>query len=102
MNQKTAANTFPESLSGPLRSCLICRQKTSKNNLCRFVRVEGGLVWDREHRAPGRGHYICKDSVCLGAFLKGRRRLGRQASGIEALSEKDRLALLMLSERSRN
>ncbi|HDS15989.1 MAG TPA: YlxR family protein [Proteobacteria bacterium] len=97
LSQKTAA-IFPEPLSGPLRSCLICRQKTLKNNLCRFVKVEDRLVWDRDHRAPGRGHYLCKNAECLGAFLRGRRRLSRQIPGAEALTEKDRLALLRLSE----
>ena len=57
----------------PLRQCLGCREQKPKNQLIRVVRSpEGEVSLDFRGKAPGRGAYLCRDSVCLKKALKSR------------------------------
>ena len=48
----------------PLRSCIVCRKKTSKGELTRVVRTELEVQVDPSGRKAGRGAYICRDPGC--------------------------------------
>lgn len=49
----------------PLRTCVVCRQKTAKRQLIRLVRTaEEGLVVDPTGKRNGRGAYLCSNSDC--------------------------------------
>ncbi len=42
-----------------LRTCVVCRKKTTKDQLLRFVfEDKGGLLLDKKCRLPGRGAYL--------------------------------------------
>lgn len=50
----------------PQRSCVICRAKSSKDNLIRIVKdPENLLVVDTSKKLPGRGIYLCPDLECI-------------------------------------
>ena len=56
----------------PLRTCIICGNKTSKGDLLRIVATpEGPVKVDPIGRKSGRGAYVCGDRVC---FQKGISR----------------------------
>jgi hypothetical protein len=49
----------------PLRTCVVCGDKTSKENLLRLVAPpQGGVETDPSGKAPGRGAYVCKGGDC--------------------------------------
>lgn len=49
-----------------IRSCLVCRKKALKFELCRFVRaVDGELCFDEKAKAASRGAYVCADKTCI-------------------------------------
>ena len=49
-----------------IRTCIACKTKTSKQQLCRFVRVSSGSVeLDKTSKAAGRGAYICSKDACF-------------------------------------
>ena len=61
----------------PVRTCICCGKRKSKNDLIRLVLTTGGkVVRDTEGRQGGRGAYVCDEEPCLTA-LKANRRLGR-------------------------
>ena len=44
---------------GTLRTCVVCKRKTGKENLYRFViKASGGLLFDKDFKLPGRGAYL--------------------------------------------
>ncbi len=45
-------------MSKPLRQCLVCRTRHEAQSLLRFVMVQDVLVWDSQHKLPGRGAYL--------------------------------------------
>ena len=58
----------------PLRSCVVCGNKTTKRELVRVAATQQGAVAvDPTGRLPGRGAYICADGKCA----QGRLRKGR-------------------------
>lgn len=58
----------------PQRTCVACRQVDGKRGLLRFVRTsDGKILADSNGRAPGRGAYLCPDTACLTAALKGNQ-----------------------------
>ena len=58
----------------PIRSCVVCGNKTSKRELTRIVATPLGTVSiDPTGRLPGRGAYICRDEPCLDKGLKKGR-----------------------------
>ena len=55
----------------PIRTCLGCRTRNSKDELVRIARTpDGRVVLDRTGRAGGRGAYLCPDPTCLAKALK--------------------------------
>jgi predicted RNA-binding protein YlxR (DUF448 family) len=56
----------------PQRTCIVCRQVQNKRELIRVVRtLEGELVIDETGKRNGRGAYLCRQSACWEAALKG-------------------------------
>jgi predicted RNA-binding protein YlxR (DUF448 family) len=50
----------------PVRTCISCGSKQRKKDLIRFVLDENNrIVRDKSMGGPGRGAYLCKDTVCL-------------------------------------
>ncbi|MCK5681930.1 YlxR family protein [bacterium] len=86
-------------LKVPFRTCLVCRQKITKESLCRLVVDDEKLYYDYRFRSPGRGYYICRSVECLTRFLAGKRRFGRLPLGAEALDRESREHLQVESEK---
>ncbi|WP_456369592.1 YlxR family protein [Thermodesulfatator atlanticus] len=62
----------------PQRSCIICKEKKDKHKLLRLVLDERGRVlFDADHRLPGRGAYVCSEDTCVAKLLTkhGDKRL---------------------------
>jgi predicted RNA-binding protein YlxR (DUF448 family) len=55
-----------------VRTCLVCRKKAQKFELCRFVRaVDGEICFDEKGTLESRGAWLCADKACvLKAFQK--------------------------------
>jgi predicted RNA-binding protein YlxR (DUF448 family) len=59
----------------PMRTCIICRQKTDKRSLNRIVRTpEGPVAFDPGGKKNGRGAYICSEEGCL-ELAKNRKKI---------------------------
>ncbi|HDS03091.1 MAG TPA: DUF448 domain-containing protein [Firmicutes bacterium] len=50
----------------PLRRCAICRRPLFKEDLARYVRLDGRLV--EGQTLPGRGVYVCSSQECRERF----------------------------------
>ena len=48
----------------PMRTCVICRDKTNKRMLIRVVRTEHGIQVDPSGKLNGRGAYLCDRASC--------------------------------------
>jgi predicted RNA-binding protein YlxR (DUF448 family) len=58
----------------PMRSCVICGNKTTKNGLLRLVASpQGSVDVDSSGKLPGRGAYICADGACSHLSLRKTR-----------------------------
>jgi len=58
----------------PRRTCVICRTVGGKRGLVRVVRTpDGHVILDPTGRLAGRGAYICRETECLNAALKGNQ-----------------------------
>lgn len=58
----------------PLRMCLYCRRRSSKDKLFRLVRSEdGNLIWDRSGKEQKRGYYLCKQLACVQGIAQSRK-----------------------------
>ena len=61
-------------VSIPLRTCVVCRAKTGKEELTRIVHAPtGGVEVDPSGRKPGRGVYLCHREACWDGALKKNR-----------------------------
>ena len=47
------------------RQCVSCRKLQRKENMIRFVRLDGKAVMDASQKIQGRGAYVCRDGECL-------------------------------------
>ena len=64
----------------PNRMCMVCRERKSKSELLRIVRVKGeSPKLDPNQNISGRGMYLCKSSECLSQAK--RRRVIERAFG---------------------
>ena len=55
----------------PVRTCVVCRQGKSKEELLRVIKTpEGAVRLDASGKANGRGAYICRDAACISAARK--------------------------------
>ncbi|MEN8615059.1 YlxR family protein [Dehalogenimonas sp. THU2] len=58
----------------PQRTCVACRTVGGKRGLLRVVRTpEGRVMTDPTGRASGRGAYLCRETACLAAAVKGNQ-----------------------------
>ena len=58
----------------PIRTCIGCRGKFSKEDLLRFVRdAAGTLQTDPTGKLPGRGAYVCQSQACINITFKSQR-----------------------------
>lgn len=67
----------------PVRTCVSCGAKRSKQDLVRFVLdPQGGLLRDQAFRKEGRGAYTCDRETCVEALgsIKRIRRAFRRLS----------------------
>jgi uncharacterized protein len=48
----------------PMRTCVVCRDKTNKRLLIRVVRTEHGIQVDASGKLNGRGAYLCDRVSC--------------------------------------
>jgi uncharacterized protein len=49
-----------------VRTCLVCRKKASKPELCRFVRaLDGEICFDERGDLPHRGAWLCAERACF-------------------------------------
>jgi hypothetical protein len=48
----------------PLRTCVVCGEKSDKRTLIRVVRTEDGLRVDPSSKMDGRGAYLCDRKSC--------------------------------------
>jgi predicted RNA-binding protein YlxR (DUF448 family) len=56
---------------GPVRKCIGCGVKGTKNSLIRLVvDEENRVVWDLQQIKPGRGAYLCPARDCLTMAIK--------------------------------
>jgi predicted RNA-binding protein YlxR (DUF448 family)/ribosomal protein L30E len=50
----------------PVRQCMVCHEKNIKRTFFRIVRFPlGHIEYDRDHKKPGRGFYICQKLECV-------------------------------------
>ncbi len=69
-----------QDVQGPVRMCVICRQRFPKSALSRFVLSgTGTLASDAAHTMPGRGWYVCGQESCRQKFARYRPQT-RQAA----------------------
>ena len=62
---KSARSKGPRPKHVPVRTCVVCRDHTSKRALTRIVRTPDGVVTvDPTGRANGRGTYVCDKPSC--------------------------------------
>ena len=47
----------------PIRMCVACRRRRPKGELLRILVTEEGFVIDPSGKRPGRGAYVCPDTV---------------------------------------
>ena len=74
----------------PVRSCISCRSTAPRHELLRLVLNKDGLVVaDKKGVIPGRGAYVCKNSLCLAEVGNNRRlnRIFRSSRDISVSSE---------------
>jgi len=64
---------------GPVRSCIVCRNRFLKQELTRHV-WQDGLTPDAAFTLPGRGYYCCPGEACKAKFPK-RAQIARKAKG---------------------
>jgi len=49
----------------PIRKCVACGARRSKEELVRIVNNKGQILIDPHGNLPGRGAYICPSDQCL-------------------------------------
>ena len=80
----------------PQRTCIGCREATTKRELVRVVRTpESRVVVDQTGKANGRGAYIHADRACWSRALS-KDTLGRALR--TALGSEDRVLLQAFAE----
>jgi hypothetical protein len=54
----------PQRKHVPIRTCVVCRDKSGKKTLTRVVRTTEGVQIDRSGKMNGRGAYLCTSDSC--------------------------------------
>ena len=61
----------------PIRTCLGCGKKFSKDRLLKFVLVKGSIQQDKKGTGQGRSVYSCDNKNCLRISLGKKKKLSR-------------------------
>jgi uncharacterized protein len=57
----------------PERVCIVCKKKSTKNELIRLVKTRKGTVEVEDNGILwGKGIYICNNEECVKGFFKGK------------------------------
>jgi predicted RNA-binding protein YlxR (DUF448 family) len=48
----------------PVRTCVICHERSDKRSMTRLVRTDKGIIVDPTGKLEGRGAYICEKPSC--------------------------------------
>lgn len=60
-------------MSEPIRTCIVCRKKGTKDNFVKIVKNKNGSFQiEHEKRLDGRGAYICRSAECYEKCLKNK------------------------------
>lgn len=78
----------------PLRTCIVCREKSSKRTLTRIVRADQGVQVDPGGKLSGRGAYLCDQPACWERALS-TDVLSRALRTTLSADDRDRLRRLM-------
>ena len=78
------------------RSCIVCRKRSEKDRLWRFVLEDGKVVWDPRQISQARGAYIHPQVECVGQL--GERRLWEHAFRLKKNSLDTEQFLILLIE----
>jgi predicted RNA-binding protein YlxR (DUF448 family) len=54
----------------PIRTCVVCGEKSDKRSLIRLVRTPEGLQIDPSGKMNGRGAYLCEQERCWESALQ--------------------------------
>ncbi len=54
----------------PLRTCIVCRKKSTKNEFIKVVKTSDGAVKLLQPGVEGRGAYICASPECIKKCIK--------------------------------
>ncbi len=60
----------------PMRMCIGCGKMNHKDNLIRIVKTsntKAPITVDINGKMPGRGAYLCRDTICLKNIRKTKR-----------------------------
>ena len=74
----------------PVRTCVGCRQRSSRNSMIRIVRAENALAVDESGGLSGRGAWLHPSSDCLRLSIE-RKAFGR---ALKVTSQLDASALI--------
>ena len=64
----------------PQRMCVVCRRKTEKKKLMRFVLLDSEIVFDLNCDIEKCGYYVCDDNGCLQRLKKRVKKILRSRS----------------------
>jgi len=64
----------------PQRTCVVCRTKTDKKKLIRFVLLNSEIVFDLNCKIEKHGYYVCDDNNCLQKLEKRVKKILRSRS----------------------
>lgn len=60
-------------MSNPIRTCMACRKKGTKDNFIKIVKNKNGtFAIERDQKLDGRGCYICNSQECFDKCLKNK------------------------------
>ena len=83
--------------SSPVRSCIGCGARASRDTLVRVVLTATGLGVDHAGRLPGRGGYLHRDAACWAAFVRRRGQV-RSLRATPPVADRERLVRLLAGE----
>lgn len=52
------------------RLCVACRKLGRKEQMIRFVRLDGKVSLDSDQKAEGRGAYVCRKEECIRLLME--------------------------------
>lgn len=57
----------------PIRMCVSCKTRNTKENLFKIVKNEDKYIVDKNHKEQARSFYVCKDLKCIEKLSKHKR-----------------------------